>query len=93
MLASTQLRWQMLALQATRNPVDFKGRLELSLAGTRDGKPWTHEHPAQGQPLQFVQYRRMEGFIDLPPNTVVKTVTARLMDGQNVRATRTIEVE
>lgn len=93
MLTGTQLRWQMLALQAMRNPSEFNGRLELSFAGTRDGKPWTLQHPAQGQPLQFVQYRRMEGLIDLPPNTVVKTVTARLMAGQVVRATRTIQVE
>jgi len=57
MLGPTQLKWQVLVIQAVRNAPEFHGRLELSLSGTQDGKPWTMPLPAGGQPLQFRQYR------------------------------------
>ena len=88
-----QLRWQVLVIQAARNAPEFNGRLELVLAGTQDGKPWTHTLPPQGQPLQVKQYRRMEGVLDLPPHAVVKTVTARVLDGATVRTTQTMALE
>src|SRR5215203_959766 len=71
-LAGTQLKWQVLVIQPVKNAPEFKGRLELSLSGTQDGKPWTMPLPEGGQPLQFRQYRRVEGMVDLPPQTVVK---------------------
>ena len=80
-LGGMQLRWQVLVIQAARNAPEFNGRLELVLAGTLDGKPWTQTQPPQGQPLQVKQYRRMEGVLDLPPHAVVKTVTARVLEG------------
>lgn len=89
-LAGTQLRWQVLVIQAARNAPEFKGRLELVLAGTQDGIPWTQPLPPQGQPLHVQQYRRMEGVLDLPQGAVVKTVTARLLEGATVRATQTM---
>ena len=46
-----------------------------------------------GQPLQVKQYRRMEGVLDLPPHAVVKTVTARVLDGATVRTTQTMAIE
>lgn len=88
-----QLRWQVLVIQAARNAPDFNGRLELVLAGTIDDKPWTQTHPPQGQPLQVKQYRRLEGVLDLPPHAVVKTVTARVLDGASVRAVQTMAIE
>ena len=88
-----QLRWQVLVIQAARNLPDFNGRLELVLTGTRDGKPWTQTLPAQGQPLQVKQYRRIEGVLDLPPHAVVKTVTARVLEGSAVRAMQTMAIE
>ena len=92
-LGGMQLRWQVLVIQATRNAPPFNGRLELVLTGTRDGKPWTQTQPAQGQPLQVQQYRRVEGVLDLPAHAVVKTVTARVLDGSTVRATQTMTLE
>ncbi|MCW5255776.1 hypothetical protein D8B23_11710 [Verminephrobacter aporrectodeae subsp. tuberculatae] len=92
-LAGMQLRWQVLVIQATRNAPDFNGSLELMLAGTRDGRPWTQTLPPQGQPLQLRQYRRVEGVFDLPPNTVVKTVTARVLEGTAVRAVQTMALK
>ena len=92
-VAGMQLRWQVLVIQAVRNAPEFNGRLELILAGTRNGKPWTQTHPPQGQPVQVKQYRRIEGVVDLAPDTVVKTVTARVMDGSAVRAMQVMPVD
>lgn len=85
--AATQLRWQVLVLRPTRDAPDFNGRLELVLAGTQDGRPWSQTAAAQA--LAFKQYRRLQGVLDLPPNTVVKTVTARVLEGTALRALHT----
>lgn len=93
-LGGLQLRWQVLVIQAVRNAPDFNGRLEFVLAGTQDGQPWTRTmQPAQGQPLQVRQYRRIEGVLDLPPNAVVKTITARVLEGTTVRAMQTMAID
>lgn len=92
-LGGMQLRWQVLVIQAARNAPEFNGRLELVLAGTQDGKPWTQSQPAPSQPLQVRQYRRVEGVIDLPPNAVVKTVTARVLEGTAVRAMQAMAID
>jgi len=92
-LGGMQLRWQVLVIQAARNAPEFNGRLELVLAGTLDGKPWTQSQPASSQPLQVRQYRRVEGVVDLPPNAVVKTVTARVLEGTAVRAVQAMAVD
>lgn len=93
LVGGSQLRWQVLVIQPVRNAPEFRGRLELMLAGTRDGRPWTQAIPADGQPLQFQQYRRVEGLWPLPGNAVVKTVTARVLEGSAVRATQTLSIE
>lgn len=87
-LGGLQLRWQVLVIQASRDAPDFQGRLEVVLAGTRDGQPWSQALGEKGQPLQLRQYRRLEGLVDLPANAVVKTVTARVLEGATVRATQ-----
>ena len=93
-VGGAQLRWQVLVIQAAaRNASDFKGRLELLVTGTRDGKPWTQILPPEGLPLQFRQYRRLEGLLPLPVNVVVKTVTARVLEGQAVRAVQVAELD
>lgn len=92
-LGGMQLRWQVLVIQAARNAPDFNGKLELVLTGTHDGAPWTQTQPPEGQPLQVKQYRRIEGVLDLPPNAVVKTVTARVLAGTTVRATQTMVLD
>lgn len=88
-----QLRWQMLAIQPMRNAPEFKGRLELVLAGAIEGVPWSSQPPVVSQPVQFQQYRRAQGVLSLPPQAVVKTVTARLVEGGAVRAIQTFSFE
>lgn len=81
-----QLRWQVLAIQPRRNAPEFKGRLELVLAGLKDGQAWASDPPVVNQNLQFRQYRRVQGIAQVPPGVVVKTTTARLLEGSSVRA-------
>jgi hypothetical protein len=92
-LGGMQLRWQILVIQASRNAPEFNGRLELVLAGAQDGHPWTQTVQNASQSLQVKQYRRVEGIVDLPSNAVVKTLTARVIEGANVRATQTMVLD
>lgn len=89
-LAGTQLKWQVLVIQPVKNAPEFKGKLELSLSGTLDGKPWMMPLPGGPQPLQFRQYRRLEGMVDLPPQAVVKNVSARVLEGTAARAVQNV---
>lgn len=91
-LAGTQLKWQVLVIQPVRNAPEFKGRLEVSLSGTLDGKPWSMPLPDGPQPLQFRQYRRVEGMVDLPAAAVVKNVSARVVEGSVSRAVQNVSL-
>lgn len=88
-LSETQLKWQVLVIQPVKDGTNFNGKLELTLQGTQDGRPWSMSLPGGPQLLQFRQYRRMEGLLDLPARAVVKTVTAKIMDGAVVRSVKT----
>ncbi|KAB2893272.1 MAG: hypothetical protein F9K35_17090, partial [Burkholderiaceae bacterium] len=92
-LAPTQLRWQVLVIQQAKNAPEFRGRLELLLSGTRAGQPWSQVLPAEGLPLQLRQYRRLEGVLELPPQAVVQTATARVLEGGQVRAVQTLALD
>jgi len=91
-LAGTQLRWQVLVIQADRKSPEFRGKLQLSLSGTMGDKPWMMDLPDGGQALQFRQYRRIEGLVDLPPEAVVKNVSARIVEGTTTRALQSIKL-
>lgn len=88
-----QLRWQVLAIQPLRNAPQFKGQLELVLAGSRAGEPWSSQPPAVSQALQLQQYRRVQGVVDVPARVRVTSVTARLVEGGAVRASRTYDLQ
>ena len=89
-IAGSQLKWQALVIQPARGPADFNGKLEISFAGIQNGKPWMQTVPEGPQAIQVKLYRRIEGIFELPPNTVVKTVSAKLMEGAAVRAVQTV---
>ncbi len=91
-LSDTELRWQALVIQPGKSQQAFNGSLELSFAGTSAGKEWTLTVPASAQPLQFKQYRRVEGLLPLPPQTVVKSITAKVMEGKTLRAVQTLRL-
>jgi len=87
-----ELKWQVLVIQPLKNPGEFNGRLEVSFSGLQNGKPWVATLPQGAQSLKFRQYGRAEGVLDLPPQTVVKAVTAKVLDGAQVKAAQTIKL-
>lgn len=91
-LTDMQLKWQVLVIQPVKDAPVFNGKLELTFTGTLAGKPWTTGLPGGAQLLQFKQYRRIEGVLDLPPLAVVKTVTAKVVEGTAVRSVQTIKL-
>lgn len=91
-LAGAQLKWQVLVMQPVKNAPEFKGKLEVSFSGTRDGKPWTMTLANGPQPLQFRQYRRLEGLLEIPPQVTVKNISARVMEGTVNRAVQNAAV-
>jgi len=90
-LNERQIRWQVLVMQAARNASEFRGQLELSFAGTQAGRPWQATLPAAID-LTVRQYQRAEGVLDLPEQVVVKNLTARVTEGQSVRAVQTLRL-
>ncbi len=91
--APGQVRYQMLVVQNGKPVGDFKGRYELLLAGTLDGRPWTQAMPGGPKPLQLRLYTRVEGMIDHPAAAVIKTVQARVFDGQGAtKATQLLKL-
>ncbi|NRF66552.1 hypothetical protein HLB44_06120 [Aquincola sp. S2] len=85
-----RLRYQLLLMQSGKQAAEFAGRVELTLAGTLDGRPWMH-NPAPGpQALRLKQYARIEGVLEHPPGAVVKTVQVKVTDASGaVRVTQT----
>ena len=45
-LGGTQLKWHVLVIQPAKNAREFRGKLEMSIAGILDGKPWMMDLPA-----------------------------------------------
>jgi hypothetical protein len=91
-LAGTQLRWQVMVIQPGKNAPEFRGKLQLSVSGTLDDKPWMMDLPGGPQALQFHQYRRVEGLLDLPAQAVVKNVSVRVVEGTTTRAVQSIKL-
>lgn len=91
-VGTNQLRWQVLVMQPQKNAPEFNGALELQLSGLQAGKPWSMGLPQGPRALQLRQYQRMEGTIDLPPQTVVKMVTAKVTQGGAARASQNIKL-
>jgi len=91
-LGGGQLKWQVLVIQPVKSAQEFHGRLEMSIGGTLNGRPWTMRLAGGAQPLQFRQYRRIEGMVDLPELAVVKNVSAKVLEGAATRAVQSIEL-
>lgn len=91
-LGGSQLRWQVLVIQPVKNAPEFRGRLQMTMTGTMDGKPWSMEMPGGSQSLHFRQYRRLEGMVDLPQQAVVQNVSAKVVEGSATRAVQSIKL-
>lgn len=91
-VAEGQIKWQVLIIQALKNAPDFKGTLELALVGTLDGKPWTLSATPTAQPVLVRSYLRQEGLVDVPAQAVVKTVTAKILQGGAVKSVQVLKL-
>jgi len=87
-----QVKWQVLVIQPLKNAPEFNGRLELSFTGLQAGRPWSATLPQGPQPIKLRQYARAEGVFDLPPQTLVKGVSVKVMDGNVVKAVQSIKL-
>jgi hypothetical protein len=88
-----QMRYQLLVMQSGRSPAEFKGRYEIQLAGTLDGKPWTFTPPPAQRALALKQYARVEGMLDHPDTAVVESLQVRVLDNSGgVRASQTVKL-
>lgn len=89
-LADGQWRWQVLMIQADRKAPEFQGQLEIRLDGTLAGKPWSMTYAGGPQPIRIKRYLRQDGMIETPPQAMVKSITARLLQSGQVRASQTM---
>jgi hypothetical protein len=84
-----QMRYQLLVMQSGKAPPEFKGRYELQLSGTMDGKAWSFSPEGGAQSLTLKQYARVEGMIPHPEGAVVKSIQVRVLDTRGaVRASQ-----
>lgn len=87
-----QVKWQVLVIQPLKNAPEFTGRLEISFTGLQSGRPWSASLPQGPQPIKLRQYARAEGIFDLPPQTQLKGVSVKVMDGNAVKAVQSIKL-
>lgn len=92
LLAGDQLKWQTLVIQPIKNAPEFKGKLELTFSGFQNGKPWSMTLPSGPVPLQLTQYKRAEGFVNLPAQVIVKAISAKVLDGNTSKAMLSIKL-
>lgn len=87
-----QVKWQVLVIQPLKNAPEFTGRLEISFTGLQAGRPWSASLPPGSQPIKLRQYARAEGVFELPPQTLLKGVSVKVMDGDAVKAVQSIKL-
>lgn len=87
-----EMKWQVLVIQALKNPSEFSGKLELNFTGLLDGKPWSGSLPGGLQEIRLTQYGRIEGVYELPAQVVLKGVTAKVLQGSAVKAVQSIKL-
>lgn len=78
------IRYQLLVMQSGRAQAEFRGRYDITLAGTLDGSPWHFVPPGGIKTIAMKQYMRVEGTVDYPPQAVVESVSVRVMDPNGV---------
>ncbi len=91
-LKTGELKWQVLVIQAGKNPPDFNGQLVLSFTGLRQGQPWSADLPDGALSLSLRQYGRLQGVFQAPSDVVVKGVSAKVLDGKVVRAAHAVKL-
>ena len=93
MQADGKLRWQVLLIQAKKNPSEFVGKLELSFTGLLAGKPWlSSTDSVPSVTVKIGQYGRIEGLYEVPPQAQIKSITVKLLEDGKVRSTQSVKL-
>ena len=92
MLKTGELKWQVLVIQAVKNPAEFNGQLEVSFVGVSAGRPWTGTLAEGALALKVRQYARLAGVYQVPALVVVKSMTVKVLDGRTVRTVQTVKL-
>jgi len=87
-----RLKWRVLLIQPRKTTTEFKGSLEFRLTGMLRGKPWQMSDPEGEVDIRFTQFGRFQGFVELPPQVVLGTVSVRVKEGAKVKATETVRL-
>jgi hypothetical protein len=87
-----EIKWQVLVIQAAKNSPEFSGRLEVSLTGLQNGKPWSGLAPSGPQAIKIKQYGRFDGIYEIPNQVVVKEITIKVLDGSVTKAVKTLKM-
>jgi len=101
------LQYKVLLMRNAPGSEAFQGTMEFTATGLQDGKPAKIKlkpataapapDGAQGEPgvpmaLNFEQFQRSEGLLNLPRGFVPAAVTLAVLEGNTVRASRSINL-
>jgi hypothetical protein len=87
-----RVKWRVLLIQPQKSQAEFKGSLEFRLTGLLGGKPWQMADPEKEVDIRFTQFGRFQGYLDLPAQVVIKTVSVRVMEGTKLKATESVKL-
>lgn len=88
----TQVKWQVMVMQSGKKMPDFSGRLEVSVSGQLQGKPWSMDLPEGSKPLAFSQYGRVQGVLAVPAQAVIKLLNVKVIEGEQIKATQSVKL-
>jgi hypothetical protein len=87
-----ELQWQVLLIQAIKNPAEFSGQLEVTFIGLQNGKPWSASLPQGTMAFKLKQYGRLQGVFPVPTQVIVKSMTAKVAQGNSVKAVQSVKL-
>lgn len=88
-----QMRYQLLIMQNGRAQPEFRGRYDIRLTGSLNGKAWSQSLPDSGRAVVIKHYKRVQGVIDFPPGAVVQRLDVRVIDANGtVRAQQSLKL-
>src|SRR5690606_32560307 len=96
-VAPNQLRYRLLVMQGG-NGKHFSGVLQLVISTVQDGKSAMMIFPEEDAAdpgrfkLGFRHYQRLEGMLSLPEGVIATAVSARVLEGGQVRAQTSVNL-
>ena len=100
----TRLRFRVLLMQGGGKafaPVsEFEGQLALTLNVVQGGKPATIDFPgaaaggsaATATRVKLTHYQRLEGAVDVPAGTTVKSVMVKVLQNGKIKASQSFSI-